>query len=545
MAREFKAVDAIRQNVPLLLGLTAPSGGGKTWSALLLAMGIQQECGGDIYFIDSDNNRALHYAGMKTGTGAEIKFKHIPFSAPHDSLAYRDALNYCEKQKAGVIIVDTLSKEHDGEGGMLEAHDTELDRMAGNDYRKRESMSMLAWAKPKAHRRKLIQAIQELETHALFTFRAKQGVKPVKVNGKTEVVQQGFTPIAGDEFVFEMTLNALLLPHSGGVATWESEFVGERMMIKLPEQFAALRTRTSPLDEKLGRHLALWSKGGVQKADNSAPEADKSKSKEDKKPDPQPATAEPVARSPTPETAPASDGMASQTTSTGSQNEVSTDRPTTTEPAQTAAGDQASSDSATSASTNSPAATSSQEPPDGQSSDGEKAQPDLLATQSGGTGADDSFPGDREPTDGNRPATEPGDQPATERQSAPSSGFVDYAAAVADARDWPAIDLAKADLRKTEEWKAATYDMQEAAHRIAYVRLKELVDAGYRFDFLMDLQVYRSYAAWESDLEALKGNRAAVANTPAWKAASTPVKIALDTVYDKRVAAIKAMGEFE
>jgi hypothetical protein len=48
--RKFTANDAKREHVPLLIGLTGPSGGGKTYSALRLATGIQQVTGGDIYF---------------------------------------------------------------------------------------------------------------------------------------------------------------------------------------------------------------------------------------------------------------------------------------------------------------------------------------------------------------------------------------------------------------------------------------------------------------------------------------------------------------
>jgi hypothetical protein len=71
----------------------------------------------------------------------------------------------------------------------------------------------------------------------------------------------GFMPIAGEEFVFEQTLNALLLPGAGGVPSWSSEQVGERTMIKLPEQFASLRDYKGPLDEKVGKKLALWAAG--------------------------------------------------------------------------------------------------------------------------------------------------------------------------------------------------------------------------------------------------------------------------------------------
>ena len=61
-ARTFEAKPAVRQKVPLLCGLVGPSGGGKTFSALRLATGMQQVSGGDIYIVDTEARRALHYA---------------------------------------------------------------------------------------------------------------------------------------------------------------------------------------------------------------------------------------------------------------------------------------------------------------------------------------------------------------------------------------------------------------------------------------------------------------------------------------------------
>lgn len=252
--RNFTAKDAKREQVPLLIGLTGPSGGGKTYSALRLATGIQSVTGGDIYFIDTESRRALHYAD-------QFKFKHVALNAPFGSLDYLSALEFCVNQGAKVVIVDSMSHEHEGPGGMVDLHDTILDRMAGNDEGKRRAMQMLAWSEPKQKRRALINGILRLNANFIFCFRAKNTSKPIKRNGRTEVEQMGFMPIAGEEFVFEQTLNALLLPGAGGVPSWHSDQPGERTMIKLPEQFMFLRDRNAPLDEKIGASLARWAAG--------------------------------------------------------------------------------------------------------------------------------------------------------------------------------------------------------------------------------------------------------------------------------------------
>jgi ABC-type dipeptide/oligopeptide/nickel transport system ATPase subunit len=257
--RTFVATEAKREKVPLLVGLMGPSGGGKTYTALRLATGIQSVVGGDIYFVDTESRRGLHYAD-------KFKFKHVPFDAPFGSLDYLAALKWCVDQGAGVIIVDSMSHEHEGPGGMIDLQDQILTKMAGDNYGKRQAMQMLSWAEPKGKRRALINGILQLNCNFIFCFRAKNTSKPVKRDGKNVVEAQGFMPIAGEEFVFEQTLNALLLPGSGGVPTWHSDAIGERTMIKLPEQFSGLAQRNAPLDEKVGERLAKWASGIVEVA---------------------------------------------------------------------------------------------------------------------------------------------------------------------------------------------------------------------------------------------------------------------------------------
>lgn len=263
-ARTFEAKEAVRHHVPLLVGLMGPSGSGKTFSALRLASGIQSVTGGDIYFIDTEARRALHYAD-------QFKFKHVQFDAPFGSLDYLAALRQAVAAGAGVVIVDSMSHEHESEGGMIDFQDKELDRLAGNDWQKRERVKMLAWQKPKAARRQLINGLLQLNANFIFCFRAKQSVKPMKKDGKTEIVPMGFMPIAGDEFLFEQTVNCLLLPNSGGVPTWQSENVGEKQMMKLPAQFREMFAASKPLDEDMGKRLATWAKGGAATKSTASP----------------------------------------------------------------------------------------------------------------------------------------------------------------------------------------------------------------------------------------------------------------------------------
>lgn len=251
--RTFEASPAVRQGVPLLVGLMGASGSGKTFSALRLATGIQRVTGGDIYVIDTEARRAAHYAD-------DFKFKHVEFKAPFGSLDYLAAIRFCVKEGAKCIVIDSMSHEHEGEGGYLSFQAAEIDRMAGpTDYAKRERVKMAAWIRPSAHRRQMINGMMQLNANFIFCFRAKEKTKPKQGGGIEEL---GFMPIAGDELVFEQTINMLLLPKSGGVPHWRSDHMGEKMMMKLPRQFEQLFAEPRPLDEAHGEALAQWARGG-------------------------------------------------------------------------------------------------------------------------------------------------------------------------------------------------------------------------------------------------------------------------------------------
>lgn len=263
MTRTFEDKPAVRDAVPFFLGEYGPSGSGKTYSALRVATGMQRITGGDIYCIDSESRRALHYAD-------QFKFKHLEFKAPFGSLDYLAAIEHCCNKGAKIIIVDSMSHEHDGPGGHLEYHEREVERLSGGDSNKAERVKMLAWAKPKAERRRLINTVLQVNANFIFCFRAKEKIKmPKRGSADREIKELGFMPIAGEEFLYEMTLNCLLLPNSGGIPSWHPEESGEKMMVKLPIQFKQLFAEKKPLDESTGEALARWAAGSKVSSNQS------------------------------------------------------------------------------------------------------------------------------------------------------------------------------------------------------------------------------------------------------------------------------------
>jgi ABC-type dipeptide/oligopeptide/nickel transport system ATPase subunit len=246
--RTFEDKPAVRAQVPLAVGFFGPSGSGKTKSALRLAAGIQSVVGGEVFFIDTEANRALHYADQHN-------FRHVPFVAPFSPLDYLSAIEHCVSHGAKTIVIDSMSHEHEGPGGVLEMHDVEHERLGGS-----KGTSMLAWSAPKQARRRLINTIVQLPVNFLLCFRAKEKLKIVR--GK-EPEPMGFMPIGGDEFIYEMTAAALLLPGAYGVPSWTSEELGSAMMIKNPEQFHRIFEEHDgkPISEAMGAAMAKWAVG--------------------------------------------------------------------------------------------------------------------------------------------------------------------------------------------------------------------------------------------------------------------------------------------
>jgi len=255
-ARTFEDAPAVRQRVPLLVGLVGPSGSGKTYSALRLAGGIQRVTGGDVYMIDTEARRGLHYADL-------FKFRHLAFGSPFSPMDYLAAIEHCAKKGAKTILVDSMSHEHEGPGGVLEMHQTELERLGGSDR-----MNFLAWQKPKQMRRRLLNSLLQIDCNFIFCFRAKEKLKMVPVKQPQPL---GWMPIAGEEFVYEMSLNILLYPNCGGVPQWHPDESGEQAMIKLPSQFRSVFDKSAPLSEEIGAALATWAAGGAKPAPEAAP----------------------------------------------------------------------------------------------------------------------------------------------------------------------------------------------------------------------------------------------------------------------------------
>lgn len=179
---------ATRKQVKLRMGLSAVSGGGKTYSALLLAYGITNDWS-KIAVIDTENGSASLYSHLGG-------FNTIDLQAPYTPERYIDAIKACESAEMEVIIIDSITHEWDGKGGIIDISNS----MSGNSFTN--------WAKITPRHQAFIDSILQSKCHIISCVRRKQDYEMSKdSNGKTTVQKAGLKEITREGFEYELTLN--------------------------------------------------------------------------------------------------------------------------------------------------------------------------------------------------------------------------------------------------------------------------------------------------------------------------------------------------
>ena len=178
---------ATRQKAKIRLGLSAVSGGGKTYTALLIAYGI---CGdwSKVAVIDTENNSADLYAHLGS-------YSVLPITAPYTPESYIKAIKECEDAEMEVIIIDSITHEWDGKGGILDIHNS----MTGNSFTN--------WAKLTPRHQSFIDAILQSKCHVITTVRRKQDYEMTNEGGKLKVEKAGLKEVTREGFEYELTVN--------------------------------------------------------------------------------------------------------------------------------------------------------------------------------------------------------------------------------------------------------------------------------------------------------------------------------------------------
>lgn len=191
---------ATRKQVKLRLGLAAPSGGGKTASALLLAYGMTNDWE-KIALIDSENESGSLYADFKLPATSQVigQFLTLPISAPFTPAKYIEAIKACEDAGMQVIIIDSITHEWNGKGGCLDMHEKIVEKMSNPN-------SYTAWAKVTPQHQAFIDSILQSKCHVITTVRSKTEYVMTERNGKQVPQKMGMAAVTREGFEYELSV---------------------------------------------------------------------------------------------------------------------------------------------------------------------------------------------------------------------------------------------------------------------------------------------------------------------------------------------------
>lgn len=186
----FKIEKAVRRGNKARVALAAPAGGGKTYTALILAKELAE--GGDVLVIDTERGSASLYAD-------QFEFQTIKWEPPYDPRELAKLLAEVGRQFS-VIVVDSLSHFWMGEGGTLDIVSDAGAKAKGNTY--------AGWKEGTPAQTEMVDAMLNCPAHVLVTMRSKTEYVLEQRNGKNVPTKVGMAPVQRDGIEYEFTVTA-------------------------------------------------------------------------------------------------------------------------------------------------------------------------------------------------------------------------------------------------------------------------------------------------------------------------------------------------
>lgn len=179
---------AQRKKVFLRLNLSAPSGAGKTYSALLMAYGMAGDWS-KVVVIDTENGSASLYSHLG-------EFNVLDLQPPFSPERFIEAITSCEDAGMEVIIVDSSSHEWSGAGGCLEINE----KIAAARYK---GNTWSAWNETTPRHDKFVNKVLQARAHVITCTRSKTET----VLDGNKVKKIGMKDIQRDGWEYELTVN--------------------------------------------------------------------------------------------------------------------------------------------------------------------------------------------------------------------------------------------------------------------------------------------------------------------------------------------------
>jgi AAA domain len=181
----MKLQRANRTQAKIKLAIQGPSGSGKTYSSLLLAFGLVQDWH-KIAIIDTENHSADLYSHLGP-------YYVLTLEAPFTPERYIECIQFAVAEGVEALIIDSLSHEWEGSGGILEQHSA----MVGNSYTN--------WSKLTPRHNALIQTILQSPVHIIGCMRSKQEYVLSEKNGKHVPEKLGMKSVSREGTDYEFT----------------------------------------------------------------------------------------------------------------------------------------------------------------------------------------------------------------------------------------------------------------------------------------------------------------------------------------------------
>jgi hypothetical protein len=189
MNNDFTPRKAEKKKVKLKMAVQGPSGSGKTLGALSLARHLWPES--KICVVDTENESASLYAD-------KFGFDTIPLGPPFTTARYVQCIDAVVKGGYDVLIIDTITAQWDGPGGILERKN-QMDLRGGNGYAN--------WVSFTPEHEAFKQAILQAPLHVIATMRSKQDyILQANDKGKQMPIKVGMAPIQRDQIDYEFTV---------------------------------------------------------------------------------------------------------------------------------------------------------------------------------------------------------------------------------------------------------------------------------------------------------------------------------------------------
>ena len=173
-----------RKKAKIKMALQGPSGGGKSYSALLLSKGLANGDLSKVAVIDTENGSADLYAHLGN-------YNVLSLAPPFTPENYIKAIEVCEIAGMEVIIIDSISHEWDE---LLDFHS----KLAGNSFTN--------WAKVTPRQKAFVDKILQTKAHVIATMRTKQDYVLNQKDGKFIPEKVGLKSVQRDGVDYEFTL---------------------------------------------------------------------------------------------------------------------------------------------------------------------------------------------------------------------------------------------------------------------------------------------------------------------------------------------------